>query len=323
MARLSNGRYAEIIVSHNLHNSLVMSGMITTRNIDPEQITAIDKRSNISKKELLKEYIEPEIPVIITDAAKNWPAIGKFTPDFFKTNYAGLTKEIKGKRYEMGEFINLMLNSTSENPAPYPFNLNIKSVFPELLADIKPEIVYGKLDRINHPLLPQFLLNGTEVYELFFGGKGAGFPFLHYDALYMHTQITQVYGAKEFIFYSPGQSHLLYPKVDRPKASQVDVLNPDYEKFPLFKQARQIRCVVEEGETLLFPSGWWHTTQIHGPSITMGRAQLNKSNWKNFSNDNYEQWKLLHPNYSYLGIAALMYTKALGKVMDIQEALKS
>jgi histone arginine demethylase JMJD6 len=290
------------------------------KNRAAENLTAIDKRSNISRKELFKEYIEPEIPVILTDAAKNWNAIGKLTPEFFKVNYPDLVQEVKGIKYTMAAFIDLMLASDLEKPAPYPFKLNIENRLPELLADMKPEIVYGKLDRINHPLLPKFLLNGTEVYEFFFGGKGASFPFLHYDALFMHTQITQVYGAKEFIFYSPDQSHLLYPKANSPKTSQVDIFNPDYQKFPLFKQAREIRCVVEEGETLLFPTGWWHTTQIHGPCITMGRAQLNASNWQNFSNDNYRQWKTLHPNYPKLGIPALIYAKTLGKLMDIQEA---
>lgn len=297
-----------------------MAARTAKKNVTAENLITIDKRSNITRKELLKEYIELEIPVILTDAAKNWNAIGKLTPEFFKINYPELTQEVKGKKYRMSEFIDLMLASDLENPAPYPFKLNIENHLPELLKDIKPEIIYGKLDRINHPLLPKFLLNGTEVYEFFFGGKGASFPFLHYDALCMHTQITQVYGAKEFIFYSPDQSHLLYPKTDNPKTSQVDIFNPDFEQFPLFKKARQVQCMVEEGETLLFPTGWWHTTKIHGPCITMGRAQLNASNWQNFSNDNYKQWKKLHPNYPKFGIAALIYAKTLGKLMDIQEA---
>ncbi|MBB6502014.1 cupin-like domain-containing protein [Pedobacter cryoconitis] len=298
-----------------------MMGLKTSKlNSAAENLTTIDRRSNLSRKELFKEYIEPEIPVILTDATKNWNAIGKLTPEFFKTNYPEITKEIKNKKYTLSELIDLIQISTAEKPAPYPFNLNIENYLPELLADIKPEIVYGKLDRINHPLLPKFLLNGTDVYEFFFGGKGASFPFLHYDALYMHTQITQVYGSKEFIFYSPGQSQLLYPRPGSPQISQVDIFNPDYEKFPLFKQARQIRCMVEEGDTLLFPTGWWHTTQIHGPSITMGRAQLNASNWQKFINDIYGHWKVLHPNHPNMRIPALVCAKILGTVMSIQEA---
>jgi histone arginine demethylase JMJD6 len=44
--------------------------------------------------------------------------------------------------------------STPENPAPYPFNLNIELNMPELKEDITPELSFGKIDRINHPLIP-------------------------------------------------------------------------------------------------------------------------------------------------------------------------
>lgn len=296
-----------------------MGTKILKKNSRAEQLTAIDKRSNISFKELFKEYIEPEIPVIIKDAVKNWGSMGKFTPDFFAQHYGDLTESIKGKDYKMVDFVELMKGSTNENPAPYPFKINIENRLPELMADIRPDVLYGKMDRINHALLPKFMLNGTDVYEFFFGGKGASFPFLHYDALFMHTQITQIYGAKEFIFYAPNQTEFLYPSEENPKFSPIDVLNPDYNKFPLFKQAREIRCTVEEGETLFFPTGWWHTTQIHEPCITMGRAQLNSSNWKDFVDDNYRLWKRLHPNYTKLGIPVKMYATLLGKFMSLQE----
>src|SRR3954468_8068065 len=112
-------------------------------------ITAIDKRSNLSRKELIKEYIELGIPVVVKDATANWPGMGKITPAFFKSKYGHLVKEIKGKKYTVAEYVDLMLASTPENPAPYPCNLNLQYYFPELLADIKPEILYSKSDRVN------------------------------------------------------------------------------------------------------------------------------------------------------------------------------
>ena len=47
----------------------------------------VDKRSELSRKELYNEYIKPEIPVVLKDAAKDWNAMGKITPEFFKKNY--------------------------------------------------------------------------------------------------------------------------------------------------------------------------------------------------------------------------------------------
>jgi histone arginine demethylase JMJD6 len=279
-------------------------------------LTTIDKRSNISQQELLREYIEPGIPVVLTDATRDWRAMGKFTPAFFKHTYGHLTKEIKGRTYSLAEVADLILTSTPKNPAPYPFNLNIERNFPELLEDLKPEIVFGKSDRVKHPLLPKLMLRATEVYELFLGGNGAGFPYLHVDALFLHTQITQLYGAKEFILYSPDQTPFLYPRGDNQKVSQVNTSAPDYEQFPLFREAKAVKVLVEEGETILFPTKWWHTTKIHEPSISVGRVHLNEWNWTDFNRDNFELRRHKHPA---VALATLAYGTVLGHWLTIQE----
>jgi histone arginine demethylase JMJD6 len=277
----------------------------------------IDRRENLSRKELIKEYIEPSRPVILTDAASKWPGMGKVTPDFIKTRYGHLEKEIKGVTYTFAELIDRVLASSPENPAPYPFNVNLEGYCPDLRKEFKPEIVYGKVDRVNHPLLPRFMMHGTDVYELFIGGRGASFPFLHIDELYLHNQLTQLYGSKEFIMYPSDQTPYLYTQPHNPKVSQVDVLHPDYDRFPLFKEARPIRVTVQQGETLLFPTGWWHTTQIHEPSISLGRCHLNAANWNEFVRDESKVWKR---RSSAMALAVLIYGIMIGKVMDVQDA---
>ncbi|MFD2570935.1 cupin-like domain-containing protein [Spirosoma soli] len=295
--------------------------MEAIQQLSPQNvITKIDKRSNITRRELIKEYIEPAIPVVLTDATKEWKAMGKFTPQFFKENYKHLSKEVKGKTYAMSDYIDLMLASTPENPAPYPYNFNLERFAPELLDDMKPEIVYAKSDRVKHPLLPKFMLSGTEVYELFLGGNGSAFPFLHVDALFLHTQITQLYGSKDFFFFSPDQTPFMYPKEDNPKISQVNAFNPDYEKHPLFKKAKPIKVTVEEGETVLFPTKWWHTTQINEPCISLGRVHLNASNWDDFTTDNFLSLKKYNPK---LALPALIYGKVLGQLINLQEIIGS
>lgn len=285
--------------------------------IVPEtKITGVDKHTNLSHADFINNYVNKSLPVVLADAAKDWPAMGKFTPQYFKDNYAHITKTVDGITYTMAEYIDLMLSSTPEKRAPYPYNFDIKKTFPELMPDFKPEIVYGKMDRINHKLMPEKLLQGTTVYELFFGGNGSCFPSLHYDALFMHTQITQVYGAKDFIMYPPSDTPSMYPYPNNPKFSQVNFLNPDHEKFPLYQKAEPIVFTLQEGETLLFPSGWWHTTKINEPSITLGRAQLNGYNWDNFIKDRYVNWK---KKISYAAAPVLVYGKIVGRIMNSQE----
>ena len=283
---------------------------------DNKKITTIDKRTNLSHEEFIREYVSKSRPVVLTDAAKNWPAMGKLTPEYFKKNYSHITKTINGVTYKMDDFIDHMLVASPDNKAPYPYNFNVEKVFPELMPEFRPEIIYGNIDRINHPLMPKKFLQGTTAYEIFLGGNCSSFPFLHFDALFMHTQITQVYGSKTFIMYPPEQTLYMYPYPDNPKFSQVNFDNPDYDKFPLFREATPIEITVEEGETLLFPSGWWHTTRITEPCISLGRAQLNGYNWDNFIKDRYVNWK---KKISIGALPILAYGKIVGAIMNAQD----
>jgi histone arginine demethylase JMJD6 len=285
-------------------------------NPNYEGIKSVDKRTNLSHEEFINEYVNKSLPVVLTDAAKNWKAIGKLTPEFFKKNYPDITKIINGVTYKMDEFIDHMLVASAENKAPYPYNFDIEKVFPELMSDILPEIIYGNLDRINHKLMPRKFLQGTTRYELFLGGSGSSFPYLHYDALFMHTQITQIYGSKTFFMYQPDQTQYMYPYPNNPKFSQVNFLDPEYENFPLFKNATPIEVTINEGETLLFPSGWWHTARLTEPCISIGRAQLNGNNWDNFIRDRYVNWK---KKISYAAAPILVYGKIVGSIMNAQD----
>ncbi|HZY40244.1 MAG TPA: cupin-like domain-containing protein, partial [Mucilaginibacter sp.] len=83
-----------------------------------------------------------------------------------------------------------------------------------------------------------------------------------------------------------------------------------------FKEASPIEFTLEEGETLLFPSGWWHTTKITEPCISLGRAQLNGYNWDNFINDRYVNWK---KKISVAALGVLAYGKIVGAIMNAQD----
>ncbi|KAL1423538.1 hypothetical protein MTO96_020926 [Rhipicephalus appendiculatus] len=66
---------------------------------------------------------------------------------------------------------------------------------------------------------------------------------------------TQVFGEKYIRLYEKSQTGFLYPYEERllENTSQVDVENPDHEKFPLFKTAQYTECVLRPGEMLFIP----------------------------------------------------------------------
>ena len=45
--------------------------------------------------------------------------------------------------------------------------------------------------------------------------------------------------------------------------SPVDILKPDYNRFPKFSQAKRLECVLKPGDALFMPAFWWHEVQSY------------------------------------------------------------
>jgi len=72
----------------------------------------------------------------------------------------------------------------------------------------------------------------------------------------------QVVGSKLIRLYPPSVSSALYPRSDILKnTSQVDVENPDLDKFPLFADVDDLyrqEVVLNPGQVLYIPPKHWH-----------------------------------------------------------------
>lgn len=262
----------------------------------------------------------PDRPVVLPDIMEGRPALWKWTPAFFRRCYPELTAEVHVGSISLREQLDRMAVSSPEHPAPYPYSFDMAEHAPELLRDLHPHLRFGSSDRTFHRTMPRSFMNGTKAHELFFGGRGARFPLLHFDLLAMHTQITQIHGEKEFVLFDPRQTPLLYPEPGCPRVSRIpDVFAPDFSRFPAFARARATRVLLRPGETLFFPSGWWHTSRIHSTSITYGRAVLNASNWRGMLREKRMAWHTSHPLMAW---PAYAYGRTLGMAMSAMEAVR-
>ncbi|MEG5139573.1 MULTISPECIES: cupin-like domain-containing protein [unclassified Microcoleus] len=246
----------------------------------------IDRRTGLTHQEFVSEYRNPGKPVIFTDLSKNWPAAAKFTPEYFEDNFGDREIEIGGKIYTLTKLFDLLKNSTKENPAPYPFKLNVRKDFADLEPDVSPRPSIAKPDRTHSSLIPKMLLDNLYDLEIFFGGPGGEFPYLHYDFLGLYAYINQIYGEKEFTIFSPDQQKYLYPKPDAPWLSEIENHhNPDLKKYPLFAEATPTKIIISAGETLFIPCGWYHTARSLTLTISVAFDQLCESNWEFFTNE--------------------------------------
>jgi len=257
----------------------------------------IERRSKLSYEEFARDYLYPLKPVIVTDALQAWPALNRWTPEFFRQEFgemrfqlnedpgqeAGYKGNEQGAEYTMARFIDQVLASTDERPAPYFRNRVLYELFPSLQDDIQPLPEYLFPNWLPEHYAVRYVkdvLNRGAAIELFIGGKGAAFPILHYDGAGVHAFLMQLYGRKEYIVFPPDQEVFLYPSPERENLSLIkDIEHPDLKQFPLFTKAVPTKFFLEPGELLFVPSHWWHTVKILTPSITLAANVLNQSNW--------------------------------------------
>lgn len=100
--------------------------------------------------------------------------------------------------------------------------------------------------------------------------------------------LAQAFGRKSLRLFSPDQARSLYPKRlgGNPfyQPSGVDIDEADLGATPNFVEARPVTCVIEEGEMLYLPAGWWHAVSnlslswsfnffaVHQPPRVLGDA---------------------------------------------------
>lgn len=266
------------------------------RSVMGQKAFVIERRDNLSYEEFAQDYLYLLRPVIVTDVLRNWPAMRRWTPEFFQREFGKLKFAYYGADYDqegasgpsssqfiLSDYIDRVLSSSEDRPVPYLRNKILVEVFPSLMKDIEPLPEYlfpnwiGERFLVGHV---RKMLNRGAAIELFIGGKGSAFPVLHYDGGGAHAFLMQVYGRKEFTVYAPEQEPFLYPNPEQSNLSLIrDINRADLSQYPLFSRAVPTTFILEPGELLFVPSHWWHTTRMLTPSITLAVNVLNQSNW--------------------------------------------
>lgn len=239
----------------------------------------IDRVQNISKADFVKNYVKPQIPLVIEGLIEDWDAYALWNFDYIKEKVGDKIVPLYDDRpvdykdgfnephakMRMSEYIDLL----QKEPTRYRiFLYNVLKEVPELQKDFEfPDVGLRLLKSL--PML-------------FFGGEDS-FTFMHYDIdlaniLHFHFQ-----GKKECILFPNDQKEHLY-KVPHSLITHesIDFSNPDFEKWPALKNAKGYKTHLEHGHTLYMPEGYWHYMRYITPGFSMSMRALAR-NPKNLS----------------------------------------
>jgi hypothetical protein len=247
-------------------------------------------------------------PVIVTDEMDGWGARKKWDFEFFKSRYgsdsvlASVWPATKySKLMKLADYIGyiqapnekapgIWLDPKTKFPAEEPaeplssplylYGWRAFDFHPELRDDIGTNL---KCAEDWWPLFPAGLrkvMNETTPYYshgVLLGPAGSK-SHLHQDFLHSHAYLAQIAGTKKCTLFSPGDSGFLY-------GGDVDPGRPDFERFPLFKNATAFECVLAPGEMLVMPSLWWHHVVALENSITVNCNFFNRVNFTAYLTD--------------------------------------
>lgn len=94
---------------------------------------------------------------------------------------------------------------------------------------------------------------------------------LHCD--YDDNIFAQIWGTKRIFLAPPHHDAFLYPKEANAIlfGSPFDPEAPDYERYPLARQANLVEVIVQPGDMLYVPAGWYHQVRALSFSLSSNR----------------------------------------------------
>eukprot|EP00028_Trichosphaerium_sp_Am-I-7-wt_P000239 CAMPEP_0168531590 /NCGR_PEP_ID=MMETSP0405-20121227/15593_1 /TAXON_ID=498012 /ORGANISM="Trichosphaerium sp, Strain Am-I-7 wt" /LENGTH=247 /DNA_ID=CAMNT_0008556531 /DNA_START=55 /DNA_END=794 /DNA_ORIENTATION=+ len=233
----------------------------------------LDVADTITDDKFVADYVNLRKPVVLTGMTKQWPALKKWTVDYFNEKYGNLTVpvcKLQGglshpPNYEIKTKLSTYLTLMQQQDA----HASTRSI--QDMSDNKEHIVqylqqcpvsYFK-DIQKDYTMPTLL--DKAPYTTF--GLNTIFIGLHYDRPLVDNLYCQISGIKRFRMWRPAQGRYFSPfgfdtmychvsKIPELDANEAQVL----KDFPDFAKASEpdLDIHLEGGDMMYIPRGWWH-----------------------------------------------------------------
>ncbi len=243
------------------------------------ELNSVNIVSEISTEDFKQKYYNLQLPLVIRDLAKQWPAYNKWTWNYFKqiagNKKVGIYNNIKSDAHtpvnkaddytSFGNYIDII----SQGPAQWRvFLFNILSHATQLTEDFT---------------WPEHLIKGfiKRMPMLFVGGEGS-ITHLHFDIDLSHIFHTQFIGRKRVLLFPYKEQFRLYRKpfevlslADFSNYYDAAKSKLDTDRFPAVQFANGFDVTLEHGDTLFMPGGYFHHMEYLESGFALSLRALN------------------------------------------------
>jgi hypothetical protein len=226
--------------------------------------TKLDEKS-------IREVERARDPIVFAGGIEHWPARTKWTFAWLREAHGAVVAPVEWLRYHrakdgsvervgkvepmaLHDYLDVLVRDDGTLDGGYLIGKDLLQLLPALRGDT---------------LFPDVQLSERLTERLFFMGPRGAFTQLHYDrALNLHAMLA---GKKRWQLYSPDKSRQLRPARYESSWSVISEhdLGPDGGKPDQLPGGvlPDYDVVLEAGEVLYVPYGWWHRVETLAPSI--------------------------------------------------------
>lgn len=223
----------------------------------------LESYDSISDEAFIKEFLLPGRPVVIRGAAKNWKAVGKWSPRWFAETYPEVTQPFvdpRTKGYGLKELtFREIADEIDKGSDHYVKFSNFLHKTPGIEQDFELDLIEKW----------KVIKNIPSSRQLFMGGPGTKSQ-IH--AALAHVFFVQIYGRKRWLLIPEEWGLLINPQMDRQPhyLGQEELLvtpTPDHELYSRFEFKE---VILEPGDFYFNPAFCWHYVENLTTSIGLG-----------------------------------------------------
>lgn len=222
----------------------------------------VEEVTELSPERFKQEFVAERRPVVLRGALKLTRASSEWTVEGLRrrrerdvvTLKEWSASGIKVTKMQLGDYLDQLIGyerdvrdgSPSAAPA-YLHDVPLTSLFDDAATDLAafPAEFFSSW----------YGGEWMKFAQMFLGPTGSLTP-LHFDCLLTHNLFFQVWGQKRFTLFPYEDLKKCYPYDWR--WCRIDVERPDYEAYPLFREANGAEVVVGPSDMLYMPPGTLH-----------------------------------------------------------------
>ena len=277
----------------------------------------VEKRSNLTREEFVKEYIAGNKPVVITDGLKGWKALSLWTPEYFDKLFGHWQVVAQGSSFSslrnvrFSDFIHSLSKYESmkredweqEQQVPYLRYSDETETISDADGGEAPSFNKIAVKELKHDWSRPYFLPRSQYFRpwsigsvdeepgvknledypelgVYISPRGAVTAF-HLDQNHDSAILCQAYGKKQGFMFSPDQREK-WPSWLAPTGNRANRMKVAMDlldgKLPDYGDMEPLQFELNPGEVMYIPDYWAHEVFTLSASISLTYNFIHASN---------------------------------------------